>query len=217
MRGFLVISLFGMTTLSSCSQEPEIVDVLSLPATDVYLKLLDGEASWSSEVEKKLSSEWSISHTPFLLETKRFSRHASLSRHLDELLEDKSGVKFPALDNRGNQWLWSQTYKEDPKYADFKSKLYKRIDKRFADYFSSKRKSTIRLDEIAWGGVIQDGIPPLRNPKMISAKQADYLSDSDIVFGIDIKGDQRAYPKRILAWHEMFTDTIKGIPLAGVY
>ncbi|MDE0406582.1 MAG: DUF3179 domain-containing (seleno)protein, partial [Alphaproteobacteria bacterium] len=27
----------------------------------------------------------------------------------------------------------------------------------------------------------------------------------------------RAYPKRILGWHEMFVDTVGGVPVAGVY
>jgi len=52
---------------------------------------------------------------------------------------------------------------------------------------------------------------------MISAKEADYLDDDNIVFGIEINGDARAYPKRILAWHEMFVDTIGGVDIAGVY
>ncbi|MEP1140266.1 MAG: DUF3179 domain-containing (seleno)protein [Balneola sp.] len=75
----------------------------------------------------------------------------------------------------------------------------------------------MRLDEIRWGGVRQDGIPPLRDPKMISAKEADYLGDKDVVFGIEVNGDVRAYPKRILAWHEMFVDEVGGEKLAGVY
>jgi len=52
---------------------------------------------------------------------------------------------------------------------------------------------------------------------MLRADQADYLGDDDVVFGIEINGDARAYPKRILAWHEMFTDTIGGVDIAGVY
>jgi hypothetical protein len=76
---------------------------------------------------------------------------------------------------------------------------------------------TIRLDEVIWGGVVQDGIPPLRNPDMIAAAQATYLADEHVVFGLAVNGDARAYPKRILAWHEMFTDTIGGVPVAGVY
>ena len=30
-------------------------------------------------------------------------------------------------------------------------------------------------------------------------------------------GDVRAYPKRILAWHELFTDEVGRVPVAGVY
>ena len=63
----------------------------------------------------------------------------------------------------------------------------------------------------------QDGIPPLRQPKMLRASEADYLEDDNIVFGIEVNGDVRAYPKRILAWHEMFVDTVGGVEVAGVY
>ena len=75
----------------------------------------------------------------------------------------------------------------------------------------------IQLNEIRWGGVRRDGIPPLNNPKMLTAAEATYLADSDVVFGIELNGDARAYPKRILAWHEMFKDTIGGESVCGVY
>ena len=52
---------------------------------------------------------------------------------------------------------------------------------------------------------------------MIPAEQANYLEDDNIVFGIAVNGDIRAYPKRILAWHEMFVDNVGGINVAGVY
>ncbi|MEL7240620.1 MAG: efflux RND transporter permease subunit, partial [Planctomycetota bacterium] len=47
--------------------------------------------------------------------------------------------------------------------------------------------------------------------RMISADKAAYLEDTNVVFGIEINGDARAYPKRILAWHEMFVDTVGGV------
>ena len=70
---------------------------------------------------------------------------------------------------------------------------------------------------VRWGGVRQDGIPPLRRPKMIAAQDAAYLEDEHVVFGLEVEGDARAYPKRILAWHEMFVDKVGGVPVAGVY
>ena len=107
--------------------------------------------------------------------------------------------------------------REHPRYADFKAALYGLIDPKFRGYFSSQRTSMIRLDEVRWGGVVQDGIPPLRGPEMISAKEATYLDDDNVIFGLEVEGDVRAYPKRILAWHEMFVDTVGGVPVAGVY
>jgi len=49
------------------------------------------------------------------------------------------------------------------------------------------------------------------------SSERDYLGDENIVFGIKINGDAGAYPQRIMGWHEMFVDTVGGVPLAGVY
>ena len=98
------------------------------------------------------------------------------------------------------------------------SQLYKSIDSKFEHYFLHQTNTAkIRLDEVRWGGVAQDGIPPLRNPAMLPASEASYLEEDNIVFGVSINGDHRAYPKRILAWHEMFVDEIGGESIAGVY
>jgi hypothetical protein len=78
-------------------------------------------------------------------------------------------------------------------------------------------RATIRLDEIDWGGVKVNGIPPLTAPKVISGGEADWLKDSHVVFGIVVNGEARAYPKRILAWHEMARDRLGGIDLTIVY
>ena len=76
-----------------------------------------------------------------------------------------------------------------------------------------------RFDLMKYNGEVlfKMGIPLLRNPTMIKASQASYLDDNDIVFGIEMNGDVCAYPKRILAWHDMFTDTIGGVDITGVY
>lgn len=76
---------------------------------------------------------------------------------------------------------------------------------------------SIILTEITWGGVRVDSIPSLDPPKMIAAAEANYLLDDDLVFGLDINGDTRAYPLRIMGWHEMFNDVIGGVPVALAY
>ena len=75
----------------------------------------------------------------------------------------------------------------------------------------------IRFEEVTWGGVRRDGIPSLDQPKLVQAPQAAYLRDQDLVFGVEINGDFRAYPLRIMGWHEMFNDVIGGVPVALAY
>ena len=101
--------------------------------------------------------------------------------------------------------------------AEFMATLYSQIDPAFRDYFDDQPRTLIRLDEVLWGGVNQDGIPPLVQPKMLAARDATYLDDDNIVFGVYLDGEARAYPKRILAWHEMVKDRIGGRELTGVY
>ena len=83
-------------------------------------------------------------------------------------------------------------------------------------FFAPEAESLIRLDEIDWGGVAVNGIPPLEYPAYLAADEAAYLDD-DIVFGIAAGGETRAYPKRILAWHEMALDRLGGTELTVVY
>ena len=67
------------------------------------------------------------------------------------------------------------------------------------------------------GGVHVDGIPALQNPRFVAAAEATYLSDAEPVFGVEIAGDARAYPLRILDWHEMANDVVGGVPVALAY
>ena len=64
---------------------------------------------------------------------------------------------------------------------------------------------------------MKDGIPALTNPKLLPAREAGYLTGDELVFGVSINGDARAYPLRILDWHDMFNDVIGGLPLSLAY
>ena len=163
-----------------------------------------------------IGKNWNTAYAPMLLESIRFM---SMGARIEVInfLEIKTKQKFGSDFDKWRQWIWKQKFKPHPDLAILKSRLYSKIDPRFAEYFSDADGATIRLDEIRWGGVRRDGIPPLNKPQMISAAQAKYLADSDVVFGVTINGDSRCYPKRILAWHEMFKDTVGGDSICGVY
>jgi len=82
---------------------------------------------------------------------------------------------------------------------------------------------------VSWGGVPIDDrpfgetdaecncIPAADNPEVSSAAEATWLKDSDIVFGIEINGEARAYPRRIMEVREMVNDTLGGRDLGIPY
>ena len=182
-----------------------------------FLKSVTGNSNEQTEAISFLRDNWQDSFIPMVLESVYLASSPRSALALLQLLETKTGQTFSNDINAWYEWLWNRTAQDHPLYGEFKSRLYRLIDPKFGGYFAADRTTTIRLDEVRWGGVLQDGIPPLRQPKMIAAAAADYLDDDNIVFGVAINGDVRAYPKRILAWHEMFVDTIGGVDIAGVY
>jgi len=72
---------------------------------------------------------------------------------------------------------------------------------------------SIPVDQIESGGPPRDGIPALFSPSFVPAGKADFLAGEDRVLGIEIAGEARAYPIRILSWHELVNDTVGGSPL----
>ncbi|MGI9393045.1 MAG: DUF3179 domain-containing protein, partial [Boseongicola sp.] len=108
-----------------------------------------------------------------------------------------------------------------PSYAEFKREIFLRIDPNFDVFLRAENTRPeamrIRLEEITWGGVPKDGIPSLDNPELIPAAEAEFMREGDLVFGVSINGDTRAYPLRIMGWHEMFNEVIGGVPVALAY
>jgi hypothetical protein len=182
-----------------------------------FISVLVGDGEEREEAIHQIAAGWRPGCAVMVLEILPFSRELEVRRRLLELLQEKTGQSLGGDVHGWYQWIWSRPPQPHPRYAEFKSRLYGFVDSRFSGYFAADRESTIRLDEVRWGGVRQDGIPPLRSPRMIPAAEADWLADDHVVFGLEVNGHARAYPRRILAWHELFTDEIGGVAVAGVY
>ncbi len=168
-----------------------------------------------------INAHWQDNFTPMILELIQLNRYEDLRRgstiQFYRLLQKKTKQRISSDVKKWQEWLWNKEPDLHPYYAAYKFMIYGRIDRRFEKYFRVGRTAKIRLDEVVWGGVRQDAIPPLRHPKMIDASEATFLSIKQKVFGLMVNDTASAYPQRILAWHEMVVDEVGGEPIAGVY
>ncbi|MCG8306194.1 MAG: DUF3179 domain-containing protein [Cytophagales bacterium] len=67
------------------------------------------------------------------------------------------------------------------------------------------------------GGPGKDGIPALDQPQTSAINEISYLSDDDLVVGFSWNGNYRAYPHKILDWHEIINDDLNGSKIAVTY
>ncbi len=134
-----------------------------------------------------------------------------------KFLERQTGQKHGDDLDAWRQWMWAQPYDTHAQIGVFKANLYGSVDQTFRSFFQGT--AAVRLDEIDWGGVRVGaaGIPALDQPPTIAADEASYLADDNIVFGLVVDGAARAYPKRILAWHELARDNVGGLDITLVY
>ncbi len=67
------------------------------------------------------------------------------------------------------------------------------------------------------GGPGKDGIPALQNPEFIPVGEVQFLASNDLVLGIQVGDQLRAYAHPILDWHEIINDEIGNEHFAVTY
>ena len=132
---------------------------------------------------------------------------------LEALSGQSLGPDWPAW----IEWYGATNLAPPPGFTGWKGQLFARIDPAFGDFLRDDLPTRIRVEEIQWGGVVVDGIPALDNPKMVPAADAAYLLPGEPVFGVSINDDTRAYPLRVMDWHEMANDVVGGVPVSLAY
>lgn len=108
---------------------------------------------------------------------------------------------------------------DDPEgYIEFKRALFATVQDELSKFLDPDSQRLISAQEVLWGGVKVDGIPPLNEPAFVTpAEAAEWIDTADRVIGVEINGDARAYPLRIIDWHEMVNDTVGGVPVSLAY
>ncbi len=76
---------------------------------------------------------------------------------------------------------------------------------------------SVDYGEILSGGPPKDGIPSIDDPVFVTINEIKDIADQEPVMGLEINGDARAYPLRVLMWHEIVNDTVGGRPVTVTY
>jgi len=158
----------------------------------------------------------------------RFVGGSNLMPELGEIITALLGLEF----KDGNYWgtttdhLIAWDIPAPPNYLSTKRQIFTSFVPGWEEIF---KEGDIDWRHVSWGGVLIDDrpydttdtpcncIPAADNPTTIAAADADWLDDSDIVFGVEVNGEYRAYPRQIMEVREMVNDTLGGRTLGIPY
>ncbi|MEP3524592.1 MAG: DUF3179 domain-containing (seleno)protein [Hyphomicrobiales bacterium] len=158
----------------------------------------------------------------------RFVSGPALNTELAKVASKLLGKK---LDDT-NQWgtltdhLIAWDIPAPPEYLRYKRAIFTSVIPGWDKIFV---KGDIDWRLVSWGGVLIDDrpfdktddlcncIPAADNPEVSSAKDAKWLDDDDIIFGVEVNGEYRAYPRQIMEVREMVNDTLGGRSLGIPY
>ena len=128
--------------------------------------------------------------------------------------------------NEATNRLMAWDIPEPPDYLKYKRSIFTRVLPQWKPIFV---EGDIDWRFVSWGGVQIDDrafdktddpcncIPAADNPPVTDAKSAKWLDDDDVVFGIVLNGEARAYPRQIMEVREMVNDTLGGRDLGIPY
>ena len=193
------------------------------PEVARFLRMLPKDSSGTSEEElaslarslSELRRDWKPTYTVMLLEIAM--QYRVYDRLMIPFLAEMTGQKLGYNQMSLLPWIWKEIPDVHPDYLEFKAQLYSHVDKEFVHYFQGRPDTRIRSDEIVWGGVMLEQIPRLSHPLAMPAREAIWMGDDDIVFGLKINGESRAYPRRIYAYHELIQDRLGGVEIVTPY
>jgi len=158
----------------------------------------------------------------------RFASSAGLSNQLagaaSKILERELQGRHPWGAVTDHLIAWD--IPEPPNYLELKRNVFTSVIPGWERIFV---EGDVDWRLVSWGGVLIDDraydttdevcncIPAADNPEVSSAADATWLKDDDVVFGVEVNGEYRAYPRQIMEVREMVNDTLGGRDLGIPY
>lgn len=189
------------------------------------------ESDWGAEQDKALEIIKN-SKDPRLAwivaDLLRFAPGQLLSQELNTILKQLLNFKAGNASgwNEATNRLMAWNIPEPPDYLKYKRSIFTTALPEWKPIFV---EGDIDWRFVSWGGVFMDDrafdktddicncIPAADNPPVTDAKSAKWLDDDDVVFGIVLNGEARAYPRQIMEVREMVNDTLGGRNLGIPY
>ena len=78
-------------------------------------------------------------------------------------------------------------------------------------------KHSVDFSEIFSDGSPKDGIPAIDDPVFRSISEIEDIGPNEPVIALQVNGEDKAYPLRVLMWHEIVNDSIGGIPVTAQF
>ncbi len=78
-------------------------------------------------------------------------------------------------------------------------------------------RTTVALEEIRDDGNLRDTISSIDSPRFQPVSDLSAMGLLEPVLSLIINGDARAYPLRLLLWHEIVNDVVGGVPVLVSY
>jgi hypothetical protein len=220
-RAALVALLAAALACAERREEPAPDPVPDAEIPALYEALTDGDTAAEERAIARIEAARDRRFVPVLVELMRAGQMGIAGRagynQRMVALERLTGQSL------GGDWFaWAEWYAGSdlappPGFASWKGRLWTRIDPGFGALLRDERPTRIRVEEIDWGGIALEGIPALDDPPHVAAEAAPWLEPGEPVVGVAVAGEARAYPLRILDWHELVNDRLGGIPVALVY
>lgn len=121
------------------------------------------------------------------------------------------GAQLKATKSYMGYWFsWGTFFRGAEIYDDNRTKPFEDRSYLTGDWL-------IPSNEVHDGGPGKDGIPALSNPKMMEGKTGIYVAHDDLILGYVSGSEARAYPHKILDWHEIINDQIGGKKVVITY
>jgi hypothetical protein len=223
-RGLLVAMALGVALALACADEREAPAPAPVPDAEIaglYEALTDGDTAAEEQAIARIEAAQDRRFVPVLLELMRAGQMGIAGRAgYNQRMIALERLTGEAL---GGDWFsWAEWYEGSdfappPGFASWKGQLWTRIDPGFGELLEDEHPARIRVEEVDWGGIRMEGVPALDDPAHVAADAAPWLGGEEPVVGVAIGGEARAYPLRILDWHELVNDRLGGVPFALAY